>query len=276
MGDRAVHADCIACKAFRVLPGQAGKIAYQHSVCLRIRLYLGAVIGPRPLVCNSLDDRRTLVFVRKCQLHTRRPRLQLGRQLDSVADQDDLAADFGLLQANVLQQADVQRVVQEWVKIEQHVDARLGDCADVAEHVRRIGVQFLRLERQVLPLQTIGDRPAEYGQMASRRPHGGRQEHLQDAAFVPGFDDDDGCAGPQDQVEVVVLRHLLFQTGRLLRPVTTWQVPLVQGLRVLVDELARRLAQRVQRELSVGLQHGRQHVVEIVLVVRLIVDFFIQ
>ncbi len=55
------------------------------------------------------------------------------------------------------------------MEVEQRVDAGLGDGADVAQHVLGLGVVALRLEIEIEPLQTVGDRPAEQRAIALAR-----------------------------------------------------------------------------------------------------------
>src|SRR5690606_6370822 len=107
---------------------------------------------------------------------------------------------------DVLQQADVQRVGQERMEIEQRVEPRLAYRANVAQRFLGIGVVALRLELQVEPLQTVRDGPAKKGTVAvGRCRHGQLRQQLEEPGLVGGLDDDDRGAGLQRQLQIVTV-----------------------------------------------------------------------
>ena len=65
-----------------------------------------------------MDDGLALRFAGKCHVDTRAERLEFPRKRELVADQDQLARYFTVVDTDVLDQTNVHRVVEVGVKIE--------------------------------------------------------------------------------------------------------------------------------------------------------------
>ncbi len=80
-----------------------------------------------------------------------------------MAYEYQLARDIRIVNADVLDEPDVNGVVEVRMEVQQDVDAGLGDCANMPEYVRRFGVRQLRRKVDIQPLQAVSDGPAEQG-----------------------------------------------------------------------------------------------------------------
>ena len=76
---------------------------------------------------------------------------------------NQLARDIRIVNADVLDEPDVNGVVEIRMEVEQDINTRLRDCANVPEDVRRFGVRQLWRKVDIQPLQSISDGPAEQG-----------------------------------------------------------------------------------------------------------------
>ena len=108
----------------------------------------------------------------------------------------------------------MHRVLKEWMKIEQHINARFGDRADVFQDVGRLCVDRLGFKRNVDALQTIGNRPPKQRRIriACAR-YRDRLQHFQHSLLILRFDDDDWGAGSKYKFEVVTSVHAAVQSS---------------------------------------------------------------
>ena len=128
---------------------------------LGINLHLRSRVLLAVFIDRMLDDANTLFFGRQIHVEARAVTVEFSRYIDLVTDQYELAWHVAVLNADVLEQANVDGVANKRMKIEQHVRTRFGYGANVLEHVCRLRVDRLGFERNIDSLQPIGDRPAE-------------------------------------------------------------------------------------------------------------------
>ena len=156
----------------------------------------------------TLDDGAPVARARQAQGEARREARELVRNLEPMADQQQ--RDFGVVrrQCDVLEQPDVDRLVQERMKVEQRVDARFRDGADVAQRFFGLGVVALRFEIEIESLQAVRDRPAKQRAVGAR---GARQgdlaQQLEDARLVRGLDDDQRRSRFENELQVAAVVH---------------------------------------------------------------------
>ena len=105
----------------------------------------------------TFDDLAAVLRRRQAQREPRREARELLRYFDPMAYEQQ--RDLGLVRAegDVLQQPDMNRLLQERMEIEQRVNARLGNGADVAQRFLRVRVVTLRLEVEIEALQAVRD-----------------------------------------------------------------------------------------------------------------------
>ena len=133
--DRAVNKDRVSRQLLGIRVGQAGEVSDEHFVGFGVRLNPGAGVLGYPFVCHFADQLAPLSFTWQSHFEARTKRVKLSRQLHGVADEDNLPRDFPVTDANVLHQAHMYRILEERVEIQQNIDPRLGNGADVLEHV---------------------------------------------------------------------------------------------------------------------------------------------
>ena len=94
------------------------------------------------------------------------------------------------MDADVLYEADMHRVIEKRVKIEQHVNRGFRNHTDVFHHVNRLGVHQLRREIDVQALQPVGDGPAkQWYILGCRRLQPYRLQHAKHSSLVAGLHD---------------------------------------------------------------------------------------
>ncbi len=135
-----------------------------------------------------------------------------------MADQDDLPLHFVRPHADVLQEPDMNRVVEERMKIQEHIDTWLRHGTNMLENVGRLRVDRLWLERDIETLEPVGNRPSEKRCIGLARPlQRDRLQQAEHALFVLRLDHDDRRARSQDQFEVMTSIHqgIIRQPGSL-------------------------------------------------------------
>ena len=161
MRDCAVDIDGVASEAFGIGIGKARQVADKQLVGLAVYLDFRTRIIRR-IGLRNLDHNALAFFPRwQCHVESGTETLQFLRHFDLVADEYDLPMYFAGANADVLEQADVYRIIEKRMEVQQYVYARVLDRPDVPQHVGRFRVDGLRFERYVEPLQTVGDGPAK-------------------------------------------------------------------------------------------------------------------
>ena len=112
---------------------------------------------------HPLNDFLALTISRQCSIKTCTDAVELDRQRDAVACKDRVSCHFIESNAIVLQQSYVAGIFQVWMEIEQDINARLRNRADVLQHFLRLRVVQLRFERCIEALQAVRDSPAKQG-----------------------------------------------------------------------------------------------------------------
>jgi len=159
-----------------------------------------ALVG-RVVFGDALHNRVTFLFGRKRHIEASGVAFDLGRQTDLVAHEYYLPSALWVLDADVLQQPDRDRVLQVGVEVQQHIDAGLTHRANVLENVVRFGVVQLRFEVDIQPLQAVRDAPAKQRQVLFARP-GNRDgsQQIEHARLITSLDHDDRGTRSQDQL----------------------------------------------------------------------------
>jgi hypothetical protein len=189
-GDGAVVANRIAREPLGVCRRQAAQVLDQQLERGRVDFYSPAGLA-QILVGAPLDDGAPIVGRRQAKSETRREARELLRDLEAMADQQQ--RDLGVVrrQCDVFEQPDVNRLLQERVKVEQGKHARLPGCANVPQRLFGLGVMPLGFELQIEPLDAVRDRPAEQRAVgACGTRHGDFAQQLEHTRLVRGFDDD--------------------------------------------------------------------------------------
>ena len=110
----------------------------------------------------------------------------------------------------------MHRVFKERMKIEQHIDARLGDRANVLQDVGRLCIDRLGLKRYIDALQPIGNRPSKQRRIRIARSRDrDRLQQLKHALFILRFDNDNRGTRSKYKIEVVTSIHAAVQSSWL-------------------------------------------------------------
>ena len=86
-----------------------------------------------------------------------------------MTDQNNLSWHFPVMNAYVLEQTHMHRIVEEWMEVEQHINTGFAHSPNVLQHIGRFGVDGLRFERDIEAL-------AAHVQQAWRHFHAGEFE----------------------------------------------------------------------------------------------------
>ena len=102
-----------------------------------VHLDLAAAVAAAYSAAQRSTMARRSLGARQAQREARREAAELVRHLEPMSDQQQ--RDLGVVrrQRDVLEQPDVDRLVQERMKVEQRVDARFGNGANVAQALPR-------------------------------------------------------------------------------------------------------------------------------------------
>ena len=125
-----------------------------------------------------------------------------------MADQHDLPRRVLVPYTDVFEQPHMYRIVKKRVEVEQDVDAGLGNCANVLEHIRGFGIHALWLQGDIEALQTVGHGPAkQWHVVGARGCDRDRLQYFEYASFILRFDHDDWRSGTQNDFEIVASVH---------------------------------------------------------------------
>ena len=160
-GDRPILIDGISGEALGVRKRQPGEISNEELQGLGIHLDLPLGVLLAVLVDELVNGGLALFGARELHLELGGERLDLGGQLDVVADQQHADPGSGGADGDVFQQSHVHRIGQERMEVEQRVDAGTVSRANLAQDIGGLGDLLLGLQIQVEALQAVGDRPAQ-------------------------------------------------------------------------------------------------------------------
>lgn len=150
---------------------------------------------------RAVDDGGALRPVGQRHLQPRGEVLELGREGHLMAEQDEGAGDAAVVLADVLEEPHRDRVLEERVQVQQHVDAGERARPDVAQDLHRLGVEPLPgAGRAGVGREAVRDRPAQDRQVRGTRGGG---DGLERARLVTGLHHDERHAAGQERLEVL-------------------------------------------------------------------------
>jgi hypothetical protein len=184
-------------EAQRLGAAQHRELAGQHAAHV--------VAGARPLARLRVVAPRLLVDDRADVLARRQPRAEVrgeaqqlrGQSLELRTHEHQRAADLVVLERDLADQPDVDRVGQPGVRVAEDVDPGLRGLVDVLERIE----QLVRVvDRQVHPVahDPVGDAPVEHRRA---RALGEARQHREDARLLVRLDEDDRHAAAEQRVE---------------------------------------------------------------------------
>ena len=204
--DRIVVADRLPDQALRVVLAHSRQVLHQQFERVLLAFDRRAVLA-LPQLRFRLDQLANFIRGRQRQRETRAHALQLGRNLDLLAEEHQRASGLVVLLRDFLDQPHVDRILEIRLRVEHGVDAVLRRLVDVAQ--RRL--KFVRLRDHVgtrNAADAVGDAPDE------ERPTLEIRDSLQElhhAHFFAGFHQHQRKTRLDDQCQITkVIGHALL------------------------------------------------------------------